>query len=320
MHTFEIRFARTAGLAALFEAPANHFRWKGAGLLSIDAGGISIAVKRGLMNLFSRRHSHRVAAAEITQVYREGDALRLEFGAEADRQILPIWTEGHAEAAQIVKLLPTRNTVEIEHSTRGREGFRIDRRLLFWLLSGATLLLAGLLLLLRIVANFADVYGGAGPPVASTREAAAPAINLPATGAPRLAIEDILASERLKQIQSGTPEHDVAREQQKIFESELMTLKNQYRYLQQAASAEALESLNQSWWSTAIRIETSEPMSGPAFTGFREAQLAVISSWRSAVALQAAGIRLRDERFAELAVRQRELAETYEQLVRAYVP
>ena len=32
-HTFDIRFARSEGLAALFEAPANRLRWKGAGRL-----------------------------------------------------------------------------------------------------------------------------------------------------------------------------------------------------------------------------------------------------------------------------------------------
>ena len=35
--TFDIRFAKSAGLAGLFEAPANEYRWKGAGRLSIDA-------------------------------------------------------------------------------------------------------------------------------------------------------------------------------------------------------------------------------------------------------------------------------------------
>src|SRR5688572_32865876 len=85
-HTFEIRFARSAGLAGLFEAPGNSFRWKGAGRLSIDAQGISIAVKRGLTNLLSRRRSHRIAAAELTEVYREGDALRLEFGSDNRRE------------------------------------------------------------------------------------------------------------------------------------------------------------------------------------------------------------------------------------------
>jgi hypothetical protein len=309
MQTFEIRFARTAGLAALFAAPANRFRWKGAGWLSIDASGIRIAVKRGFMNLFSRRHSHRVAAAEITQVYREGEALRLEFGAEEDRQILPIWTGGHAEAAQIVKLLPTRNSVEIEHSTRPKESFRFDHRMLAWLLAGTALLFLGLFLLLRSVANFVDVYGGAAPPV----------IKATAERSTTLPIDDILAREGLKQIQLGTPERDVALEQQKLFESELQTLKNQYHYLQQSPTAEALESMDPSWWAATIRIETSEPMSGPAFTGFREAQLAVISSWRSAVSLQAAGIRLKDDRFLDLAARQRDLADTYEQLVRAYV-
>ena len=42
-HTFDIRFARSAGLAALLEAPENAFRWKGAGLLRIDAQGISFS-------------------------------------------------------------------------------------------------------------------------------------------------------------------------------------------------------------------------------------------------------------------------------------
>ena len=44
------------GLAALFESPANRFRWKGAGRLSIDAQGVSVAVRRGLLTFFSRRH------------------------------------------------------------------------------------------------------------------------------------------------------------------------------------------------------------------------------------------------------------------------
>jgi hypothetical protein len=315
--TFDIRFAKTAGLAGFFEAPGNRFGWKGSGKLSIDAHGISVAVQRGLTNLFARRRSHRVAAGEITQVYREGDALRLEFGSESQRHILPIWAAGRSDAEQIVKLLPTTSTVELEHATGPTQRFRLDRMALFWVLLSVMVVVAGLGLVLRTVEQFADVYGGAPPPPAVIDSPRA--TNVPVERTVTLPIDDILAREGLQPIQSGTPEHDVAVEQRNLFESELLTLRNQYFYLQKDVTAEALEALDPSWWSTTFRIETSEPMSGPAFKGFREAQLAVISSWRTAVALQAAGLRLKDERFLELAARQRELAETYEQLVRAYV-
>ena len=45
--TFDIRFARSAGLAAMLEVPENAFRWKGGGLLRIDAHGISMASSAG---------------------------------------------------------------------------------------------------------------------------------------------------------------------------------------------------------------------------------------------------------------------------------
>jgi hypothetical protein len=127
--TFDIRFAKTAGLAGFFEAPGNRFGWKGSGKLSIDAQGISVAVKRSLTNLFARRRSHRVAAGEITQVYREGDALRLEFGSESQRHILPIWATGRSDAEQIVKLLPTSSTVELEHAPDVKRVYKFDWRL-----------------------------------------------------------------------------------------------------------------------------------------------------------------------------------------------
>jgi hypothetical protein len=83
--TFDIRFAQSAGLAALFEAPANEYRWKGAGRLSIDASGISIAVRRGLMTLFARAQSRHIATNSVIEVYREGSALRLEFSTQEAR-------------------------------------------------------------------------------------------------------------------------------------------------------------------------------------------------------------------------------------------
>src|SRR6185295_2898179 len=130
-HTFDIRFVRSGGLAGLFEAPANSFRWKGAGRLSIDAQGISIAVKRGLLSLFPG--SRRVAAAELTEVMREGDALRVEFTTgNTARAVIPFWVRDANTAQEIVRLLPTNRTVELEHDAAGvaRISFRVDWRAL----------------------------------------------------------------------------------------------------------------------------------------------------------------------------------------------
>lgn len=116
--TFDIRFARSAGLAALLEVPENVFRWKGGGLLKIDAHGISIGVKRSLLALFGGKQTQRIPTENLRAVYREGEALRVEFqSGESARVVLPFWADDRDIAAQIVRLLPTSQTVEIEHST-----------------------------------------------------------------------------------------------------------------------------------------------------------------------------------------------------------
>jgi hypothetical protein len=147
--SFDIRFARSAGWMALLEAPTNSLRWKGGGLLSIDADGISIAVKRGLLTWFPRTRSRRIAASSLTDVYREGEALRLEFSTpQAARTVLPFWVGDREVAAQIVRLLPTQRTVELEHSTAGSgRHFQFDGRLIAWLLTGVVVLGCGALAL-----------------------------------------------------------------------------------------------------------------------------------------------------------------------------
>jgi hypothetical protein len=116
--TFDIRFARSAGFAALLEVPENIFRWKGGGHLRIDAQGISIGVKRGLLALLGGKHTQRIPTEDLRAVYREGDALRVEFKSGEDaRVVVPFWADDRDTAAKIVQLLPTRETVELEHST-----------------------------------------------------------------------------------------------------------------------------------------------------------------------------------------------------------
>ncbi|HEV7606521.1 MAG TPA: hypothetical protein VGO61_04255 [Steroidobacteraceae bacterium] len=166
--TFDIRFARSAGLAGFFEAPANEFRWKGAGRLSIDASGISIALRRGLMTVFARAQFRRIAANRLIEVYREGNALRLEFSTrESARAVLPFWASDRIAAAEIVTLLPTHRSVELEDTGSARR-YRFDRRLGASLLVGVVMLGAGAVALQRYLADepiAASVMAVAQPPV-----------------------------------------------------------------------------------------------------------------------------------------------------------
>jgi hypothetical protein len=144
--TFDIRFARSAGITALLESPGNRFRWKGGGLLSIDAQSIRFSVKRGLLTLFARKQTQRIPAEDLREVYREGEALRVEFQTgEAARVVLPFWAGDRATAAQIVRLLPTSHTVEIEHSTVANDSpkARLDRRVLAWMAAILAIIAAG---------------------------------------------------------------------------------------------------------------------------------------------------------------------------------
>ena len=159
--TFDIRFARSAGLAALLEAPENRFRCKGVGLLRIDAQSISFTVQRGLLALFAGNRTRRISAENLKAVYREGEALRVEFQTdETARMVLPFWAGDRDIAAQIVRLLPTSQTVEIEHSTdvtnSGKP--RADWR---------ALLTIGVALIV-VVAGLWSVYPSSDLPVAAT--------------------------------------------------------------------------------------------------------------------------------------------------------
>src|SRR5690606_8680313 len=113
------------GLAALLAQPSNTLRWKGSGRISIQPGAVTIAVNRGLL---SQGRSRRISPEELREVYREGNSVRLGFsGADNSREILPLWTGDREVAAEIVRLLPTKRTVEVELPARAPK-FRPDPR------------------------------------------------------------------------------------------------------------------------------------------------------------------------------------------------
>jgi hypothetical protein len=122
--TFDIRFARSSGLAAFFQAPTNSFRWKGAGRLSIDPEGITITAKRGVLALFAR--TRWVSAADLKGVLREGEALRVDFATDNNsRAVVLFWVHDQEKAEEIVRLLPTSQTVELDHDAAGVAQLRV---------------------------------------------------------------------------------------------------------------------------------------------------------------------------------------------------
>src|SRR6476659_9242649 len=113
--TFDIRFARATGFAAILEAPANTFRWRGFASLRIDDAGLEIAPKRDLSSLFARRPRFRINTADLREVSRAAAAVRIEFGVPgARRAVGPGWAPEPDPAAEIMRRVPTRRTIETD--------------------------------------------------------------------------------------------------------------------------------------------------------------------------------------------------------------
>jgi hypothetical protein len=127
-HTFDIRFARSSGFTAILAAPINSFRWRGAGSLSIDSTGLEIEPKLGLRSLLARRVRLRINAVDLREVSRMGDDLRIEFGIPGSRRAtVPFWVRDRQTADEIMRLMPTRRTIELDESLPGdARRFRAD--------------------------------------------------------------------------------------------------------------------------------------------------------------------------------------------------
>jgi hypothetical protein len=314
-NTFDIRFARTAGLAALFEAPANRFRWKGAGRLSIDAEGISIAVKRGLLSWFARR-SRRIPAGDITEVYREGDALRLEFGTAAVREVLPIWAAGSDMAAQIVKLLPTSRTVELEESPAPAPAYRLDWPVIAGITGVAAALALGSWLLQRELPSPAPPAEAAQiePDIGSVLPLAA----APAASAPAAATDE--RSGRAHPVARDSPAYAAARRHLVIFEAELSDRLAEYLEWLRAPSPVELEALEPRWQQMIERIQGDMNYQGPELWLMRDVQLGICRDWQKFLLMFAVGLRSHDSAWVSLAFSQRADADAATEWLRWYVP
>ncbi len=311
-HTFDIRFARSLGLAAFLEAPANSFRWKGRGRLHIDSRGVSIAGVRDIVSLFMRFRRKHVSALQITHVYREGDALRLEF--QTDRQSrasVSCWAENAAAAAEIVQLLPTTRTVEMEHSTtdRAQPSFRLDMRLTAVLLSGALATVAlGWWWSERPPAARVASPAAVGPP-AVTRPAATPGvIVVPASVfapqtpvvAPPARLPDDVEPLRFEDLRPGVPAYVPARRRVDYFQAEMEDIQASYRHVRLRLEdgtltmkdfAASLEKVVAPRWKNVIDMARRDPwLAEPDLLAYRGALLEAATHWRRFLAEYAAGI------------------------------
>ena len=295
--TFDIRFARSAGLAALLEVPGNVFRWKGSGHLKIDPQGISIGVRRGLLALLGGKHTQRIPTESLRAVYREGDALRVEFqSGETACVVLPFWAGDRDTAARIVRLLPTSHTVELEHSTGATspEKPRADWRVL--LLVGA--------LLAVVIATAWVLY----PRERVATEAAAPArpedTPLPAAAAQTLEQEATQIAQSVIPIDKGTPAFVVAQGELRAFELQTMQLevewRNQFRLLvahglSREDYVRKTEGFIAGWWNVTFWILGNDRLADPALFDLRAAMLGTARQWRDFHQTYAKGLRERDD-------------------------
>ena len=282
-HTFVIRFERAAGLAGLLAAPGNSFRWKGAGTLRIDREGIRFAVKRGLLWLFPLER--RIAAANLEEVYREGEALRLTFAdADSPRATVACWAEDADPAGRIVELLPTRRTVELEHSTRAVQSprTRYDRRALLLLLVLATGAVAAAWWLKGRVTPVSVPV--AAPNLVDT-EFAPPAVAPPSDGIRPLA-----------RYGAG---YAVASRQVELFDKEAAALLAEYRVNREMLEtgamgwemfAERLGLLEARWWMVSYRILEDSEFATQELADVRATLLASAREWRAFLEQYAQGL------------------------------
>src|SRR6185295_21050 len=312
-HTFVIRFERAAGLAGLLAAPQNSFRWKGAGTIRIEREGIRFAVKRGLLWLFP--HERRVAAAHLEEVYREGDALRLTFtDADSARSTVACWAEDADTAGKIVELLPTRRTVELEHSTRAAQA---PRERYDW---------RALVLLLLVAIGLA---GGAWWWIGRTP--VAPVITPAPIVVPTVLAPPVVATpliDGVRPIPKDSVYYAVASHQLELFEKESAALLTDYQVdrelletgaMKWETFAERLGILEARWWTVSYRILDDAEFSALPLADLRATLLASARQWRVFLQRYAQGLQEWNPGLVYESFRELDRAEKLQMRARRYL-
>jgi hypothetical protein len=97
------------------DSRTNTFRWTGPGTIHILERGLLVMTRRRSPLGFRTADERFVPAAEICEVFRDGDSVRVDLRDEArNTAFFQFWTGNPAIAGTIVRLLPTTRTIEYE--------------------------------------------------------------------------------------------------------------------------------------------------------------------------------------------------------------
>jgi hypothetical protein len=234
-----------------------------------------------------------VPAGQIREVYREGEALHLTFStADRAQARVSCWAADASTAAEIVQLLPTRRTVELEHTTDRLAGDRprYDRRVLAML---AVVSMAGAAIWL-----WPRNTGTAKPDALPLLEA--PVIPAEVNLAPPLMV---LPDDFIIPIPHDAPQYAVASVQLAAFEDDAERLLADYRVdralLESGAMdtetfANRLGGLELEWWNATYRMLDDDQFGDLALLEVRSTLLSAARHWRAFLADQADALRKGD--------------------------
>jgi hypothetical protein len=112
---FQVLFSRPADFTGRPDSRPNSFRWSGSGTIHVMERGLLVIARRRAAMAFHTTEQRFVPAAEICDVYREGNSVRVDLrGDSQQRDYFQFWADDAATAGTIVRLLPTTRTIEYE--------------------------------------------------------------------------------------------------------------------------------------------------------------------------------------------------------------
>jgi rhomboid protease GluP len=124
---FKVSFGQSAGVTT---APADSYRWVGAGRVEIDDNLVRIAGSRKRPFWFGKDESHEIPRAEIINVSQAGKGVRFEVHSPlGEMRFVRFVAANDAQASNIVALLPREQTPAFEAKQAELLAFhaRLDR-------------------------------------------------------------------------------------------------------------------------------------------------------------------------------------------------
>jgi hypothetical protein len=116
----------------------NTFRWTGPGTIHVLERGLLVLTRRRSPLGFRTTDERFIPASDICEVFRDGDAVRVDLRGESKTAgFFQFWTGNPAIAGTIVRLLPTTRTIEYEVTpadqvTTSRPPLSLPRRRRVW--------------------------------------------------------------------------------------------------------------------------------------------------------------------------------------------